>query len=322
MKKINLAKKALLPALIAVICSVVALTSVSYAWFTLGDTASISNIDVNVVAVDGIQISNYELKEWKGTWTADKFIENYPVANKFAPVSTDGVVNLDGDTKGTLDMFTGAIDITGALKLEADTKGNYYMFDIYVRLDKHNTIQLAEESLVNLINPEDPRADLAARVAFINLGTILFKDKNPNDHLDLEALNNPTAQGIKIWEPNSTKHINENGVVCNECVNELPEEALDDKCDKCGCTMGTIRYEGISATNGTKASVLTFDPNGADYDLFDLEAGYTKIRVYIWLEGQDADCHNKIASGAFRTLIQFKLKADEQAPAVDEPTEE
>ena len=44
MKKINLTKKAILPAIIAVICSVVALTSVSYAWFSLSDEASVISV--------------------------------------------------------------------------------------------------------------------------------------------------------------------------------------------------------------------------------------------------------------------------------------
>ena len=57
MKKVKLVKKALLPAVIAVFCSLVALTSVSYAWFTLGNDASIEGMDVNVQAAEGIQIS-------------------------------------------------------------------------------------------------------------------------------------------------------------------------------------------------------------------------------------------------------------------------
>ena len=57
MKKRSLVKKALLPAIVAVLCSVIALTSVSYAWFTLGSTASVSDIDVNVTAAEGLQIS-------------------------------------------------------------------------------------------------------------------------------------------------------------------------------------------------------------------------------------------------------------------------
>ena len=41
MKKNNTAKKAVLPALLAVLCSTAALTSVSYAWFTMGKEASV-----------------------------------------------------------------------------------------------------------------------------------------------------------------------------------------------------------------------------------------------------------------------------------------
>ena len=57
MKKKSLVKKALLPAIVAVMCSLLALTSVSYAWFTMGNEASVGAIDVNVQAAEGLQIS-------------------------------------------------------------------------------------------------------------------------------------------------------------------------------------------------------------------------------------------------------------------------
>ena len=40
---------------------------------------------------------------------------------------------------------------------------------------------------------------------------------------------------------------------------------------------------------------------------FELEAGVTKIRVYIWVEGQDADCINEIAGGLFDVNLMFSL---------------
>ena len=56
MKK-NLVKKAVLPALVALICSVVALTSVSYAWFSMGNQASVEGVEMNVTSAGGLQIS-------------------------------------------------------------------------------------------------------------------------------------------------------------------------------------------------------------------------------------------------------------------------
>ena len=45
----------------------------------------------------------------------------------------------------------------------------------------------------------------------------------------------------------------------------------------------------------------------ADSFTFELEAGINKIRIYIWLEGQDADCINNISFGDFTTNLAFSV---------------
>ena len=306
MKKINLAKKALLPALIAVICSVVALTSVSYAWFTLGTTAKIDSIDVNVVAVDGIQISNEDLETWKGLWSAAEMLgANYnkttneageEVYKTFNPASTDY-----SPVAGGLNMYSGEIDPNGDLQLEADTnETNYYAFDLYVRLDKDNTIQLdSEVSQVISSVVDGPMAHLAARIAFINMGTLALEEYDADE---LKAFDDPVE--MVIWEPNSTTHVD---VMTGE-VSEGQKVLIK----------GAYLEDGD--VTETAEVIDTKDFTDGNIDLFELEAGYTKIRVYIWLEGQDDDCNNKVAEGKFAATIQFAIK-EVQEPVDQEPVE-
>ena len=117
MKKINLTKKAILPAIIAVICSVVALTSVSYAWFSLGDSATVETINVNVVATDSIQISA-DGSKYSGILSVNDLKASALTRNQFptesiAPMSTAG--NVDAD--GFLEMFKGTIDEADSSKI-------------------------------------------------------------------------------------------------------------------------------------------------------------------------------------------------------------
>ncbi|MCQ2399658.1 MAG: hypothetical protein MJ072_04040, partial [Clostridia bacterium] len=56
MKKSNF-KKAALPVFAMLIASILSLTSVTYAWFTASTTATVDQIDVNVQAVGGLQIT-------------------------------------------------------------------------------------------------------------------------------------------------------------------------------------------------------------------------------------------------------------------------
>ena len=39
--------------------------------------------------------------------------------------------------------------------------------------------------------------------------------------------------------------------------------------------------------------------------IFDIERGITKVRIYIWLEGQDVDCENYSSVGNVSINIQF-----------------
>jgi hypothetical protein len=38
-----------------------------------------------------------------------------------------------------------------------------------------------------------------------------------------------------------------------------------------------------------------------------LSKTYSKMRVYIWLEGQDVDCINNISNGDFSVTLQFAV---------------
>ena len=39
--------------------------------------------------------------------------------------------------------------------------------------------------------------------------------------------------------------------------------------------------------------------------VFDLEAGVTKVRIYMWVEGQDVDCEDNASGGSVAYNLQF-----------------
>ena len=293
MKKRNLVKKALLPAVIAVVCSIVALTSVSYAWFTMGNTASVESIEVNVQAADGVQISA-DAVSWKSILPVAELkaqtSNQFPAADgKILPVSSVGnVVN------GKQEMFIGEVQEDGKTLVttkesEVQTGGNFIAFDFYVSLTTTKEFYLDAGSTVVALTGAEKNTQYAVRVSFINLGTADLA-------ADAPALGNAyNGAADYVWEPNSTSHIP-------------------------GVASGKLDYYGVKVENANGfnkdatddadnlAKVTTIDPAGAAQKLFDLGAGYTKIRVYIWLEGQDADCLNDISGGGFQVNLNFKTE--------------
>ena len=75
--------------------------------------------------------------------------------------------------------------------------------------------------------------------------------------------------------------------------------------------LNNLKIVDISADDAIEITQLeeveTFDLSNEDYVLFALGAGVTKIRVYVWVEGQDADCINEIAGGLFNVDLYFSL---------------
>ena len=108
--------------LLLLLATILLLTS-SYAWFTANQTVTISQLEVNVAAQNGLQISA-DGNKWSAKITKDDLeaaaatelykanLTNQFPAN-FAPVSTAGNV-----TSGKMDMFLGSVNANASGKDE------------------------------------------------------------------------------------------------------------------------------------------------------------------------------------------------------------
>ncbi|MBR6548518.1 MAG: hypothetical protein IKT68_03145 [Clostridia bacterium] len=291
----NLKKKALLPVIAMVLVSVVALSSATYAWFTTGNDATISNLNVQVVAADGIQIS-VDGTNWTSSLDTAALsdiaaiqaagytgVVNQLPAGQVNPVSTAGnVVN------GKMEMFTGTLDGTGNLTTSADvevagTNGNFIAFDLFFKMDSTKTIKLGYTGSQVIAGTTDSDAETAVRVAFIDLG-------NAATAANARSLN--TAASTKIWEPNAT--------VRSAAANAQFADANDGQ----KLTYNGVKEAGVNIGDSQKQQVETFTMT-ADTDILTLEKGYNKVRIYIWMEGEDLDCLNGTSGGVFNTTLKF-----------------
>lgn len=291
----NLKKKALFPVIAMVLVSVVALSSATYAWFTTGNDATINNLNVQVVAADGIQIS-VDGTNWTSSLDTAALsdiaaiqaagytgVVNQMPAGQVNPVSTAGnVVN------GKMEMFTGNLSASGELSTAADvetagTNGNFIAFDVFFKMDSTKTIKLAYSGSQVIAGTTDSDAETAARVAFIDLG---------NATTAAAARSLTTAASTKIWEPNAT--------VRSAAANAQFAEPKDGQ----KLTYKGVKEAGTNIGDSQKADVETFTMS-ADTDILTLEKGYNKVRIYIWMEGEDIDCLNGTSGGVFNTTLKF-----------------
>lgn len=307
-------RKGLMPALLGAVCSVVALTSVSYAWFTIGNQANIGQLDVNVQSADGMQISA-NASDWKSSLPIAE-LQKTELGNQFVselkPVSTDGKIS-----SGVHNMFKGTVEADGGISAVAHTS-DYVYFDFYVRLDSDKKLSLANNSYV-IAGATDKDSELAVRVSFVNEGVVTNGKVE-----DAQKLLNGTS--AVIWEPNVNEHNKTNtnngmtGPKTYEGVNSaityvnnkyVPETRTGDD----PLTKDLVEEEYTTTYAHHFSAVDTKKPaynntNGKtteSLDLFDLKAGINKVRVYIWLEGQDVDCTNEVSAGSISVGLNFSV---------------
>lgn len=308
----------------------------SYAWFTANKNVTVSTLNVNVQAQNGIQISTNGTT-WKSVIsnaditgahaTYNSSVNQIPTTME--PVSTGGNAN----AQGQLEMFLGVVtaDAAGDFKLTATKQtdqeengptatGKYIAFDLFFKVDADTPIYLTTESKVTTPDVTDNGIQNAARVAFGILGNTTAG----SDLSTIQGLNAGTGSRYYIWEPNNNLHsaasithakdtygltISDNHATAIPYSGIIKDITSDNnvKVGEANATSHSTLFKDVTPDYSTKA--------GADFSayvqMFTLTKGVTKVRVYMWIEGQDVDCQN----GASGSNADFDLKFSTDAAA-------
>lgn len=345
-KKVNLKSAILLLLLLAIL-----LTASTYAWFTANKTVTIDDIDVNIAAQNGLQISANGV-DWKSVLTINDLKTGYTTASGVSdtnqipatmePVSTAGEIS-DGKMK----MFYGEIDpVDGDYSLTAEateaeakgTTGKYVAFDIFLKVnqDENNVILGSNSHVVFKESTTDRGIQNAARVAFLLEGN---SDENAGQEAFVaqnSAVSFTTASQTttKIWEPNSDVHtasavtygqgtykmgVSSHPEGKNITISEsnsavIPTYGINKDITSGIKLINAFYGKDFDNENAVLDSFTNIVPSYTTkatmedvQNAFSLKKGVTKVRVYMWIEGQDVDCENS-ASGSDATFkVEFRL---------------
>lgn len=349
-RKTNVKSSIMVLLLIAIL-----LIASTYAWFTSNRTVTISSIDVNVAASSGIQISvdgvtwktiitGEELLAANGSTTYPGAVNQIPTgsgASELSPVSSAGnIVN------GKMEMFYGVVEADeaagGVYKLratkETDTAGQagrYIAFDVFVKVDQESDIYLTDSS--DVVVPEsssDNGIKNAARVAFCVLGhSNNLTSLNGTEYQNLLDENPRTI----IWEPNYDQHKdsailhaqNEYGQTITSTGAKLNYYGVSEAIETPQILTAQTHMTEITNTLGTTVGrqALTKQDDGSGKNPYTqgtlklqenkMAAGVSKVRIYMWVEGQDYDCENAASGTAIRFDVGFTI--DEKAANLPNP---
>ena len=311
------------------------LSTTTYAWFTVNRVVSIDSLDIKVNVKGGLEIST-DATNWKNTLVSTDIIgarDNYPgsinqLPSMLEPVSTGGELN----NNHFLNMYYGLAQIinghdyyslNSTLQTDAegngDNSGKYMAFDVFLKLGTNNPIYLTTNSGTTIPDGvADNGIENAIRVAFVIQGhTGLESGVNT-----IQNLLNSTNDDVVIWEPNYDMHttygVNHALNIYNLTTSETNAERLpydgiisefgykdDVSLSRATATNYPTYFKtvdvDIPTVNNFKNSVLVI-PNGT--------MGFYKIRVYIWIEGQDVDCEDNASVGDVLFNIGFSTVVD------------
>ena len=229
-------KKRLFLLLFLLVMTAVMLTTSTYAWFTSNRTVTVEDINVNVAASGGIQISvdgsswktivtNADLTNAHSTYAA----ATNQIPSTLKPVST-AAASLDSN--GYMSMWLGTVSTSETSEnmgeyiistqdvstvednsvanpgANSGTNGSFVMFDLFLRLDDstntaNKMLYLTTASNVTIqTGSTDLGTKNAARVAFIKESSIA----TGSSLSDIQALKSTNASDIYLWEPNYNAH--------------------------------------------------------------------------------------------------------------------
>ena len=307
--------------LLVLLLTAILLIASTYAWFTSNRTVTVDSIQVNVAAVNGLQIST-NASDWSAFIDADDILSNaYSGAvnrlpDTLYPVSTAKGLNADG----TMKMFLGSVEtdkdsshstfgeylLTTTATDDSVAKPSYVVFDMFLRLDgaTAQTIYLTKDAGV-LGKTEGKGIENASRVAFV-------KEGYTADVSDISTITTAKAtdsDNVIIWEPNNNAHTSASIAHANSVYNTTITSS-----QVIPSYYGVnSEFENVDLKDHDESRFTLVTPDiktgtqMASTEFITLEPGITKFRVYLWIEGQDYDCQNSASGANMELNLQFSL---------------
>lgn len=306
-------KRRILLALIMLIISGISLTTATYAWFTANRAVSVQEIDVKAQASGGIQISA-DAEKWSNEVTINellaeglvgKGIHNYIPDTALKPVTTVGVNN----KTGAFDFYLGELNDAGdkvTLTSIADDSKNYVAFDLYFYSATPQTIEFNAGTQVvakNVDTPASAATDTGLKSS-VRVGFLVQGNDPTATPTTSRALAGGVAKDQTIWEPNADIHTDYATNMLHASGIMTTYGGIAEGVAVGMTAANTTNFKAVDTGLKTSTQAQVY-PSGT---IFSFLAGITKVRVYVWLEGQDIDNEDTASLGTgVGVMLKFKI---------------
>ena len=311
--------------LLLLLVTTLSLSVSSYAWFTTNRLVRVDLLNVNVRAQGGIEIS-VDGTNWKSSVSVEDIInakDTYQTNTNQLPTTIEAVSTAGKINNGKIEIYHGnavnnavgdyILETTRSVEIQSSegSQGKFITFDLFLKTNKNTALYLTPESNATYSGDKSVGIENAVRFAFIEEGTT-FVGSSLNT---IQSMTTNDQSKVHIWEPNYDTHT-EYGIENAKDIYNInitnPSESLN--------------YDGVISEISKTAGVTTSTANEETYpeyfarvkvdyytknnfdnniEIFTINSGITKIKVYMWIEGQDVDCENNAAVGNIALNLNF-----------------
>ncbi|MBQ2723384.1 MAG: hypothetical protein IJF72_01885 [Clostridia bacterium] len=267
----NSKSKVLMTSVIMLVVAVMALTTATYAWFISADSASVTDITMQAASASGIRFSADNGTTWK----------NYLVVGEASDNATPDI-EIEIPSDGYNPTSTNAVLNSGAFSFFY--AHSYEDGFVVVEEDPANFIHLAFKIRLDGDSATTQHLWLTSDSAITSNGSL-------DSILRVAFVYNNT---VKVWQPNQEQANTYKPLVTEKESVQLPVSSIITDTDVIGDEIGSNHLVGGAAN----LPVFDFaNPQGTSVE-YDVE-------IYIWLEGQDPDCTNAVASQNITANLVF-----------------
>ena len=312
-------------AILMILFTGVILTASTYAWFTANKTVTVSEIDVNVTTSEGLQIST-DASTWKTVISNDDITgvtyegSTNQLPGQTASIKPTSTVGEIDTATGFMKMFVGDVTsnasgdyiltATQSIETKSTTTGDFVVFDLFFQTNAAASVYLTSNSTVGSVGTATGIQN-ASRVGFVVQG---HADVG-SDAATIRALKSDGTVPAVIWEPNNDVHTAAAVKHAADVYQISTQQAGAPKLAYKGVKKDIYKTANIPLNSAETEYFADVKPNISTtvagipkekYErVFDLEAGVTKVRIYMWVEGQDVDCEDNASGGSVAYNLQF-----------------
>ena len=182
---------------------------------------------------------------------------------------------------------------------------------MFLKTNNNTQLYLTPESNATYGGNKSVGIENAVRFAFVEEGTTFTGAPLGT----IQSMTTSDQSKVHIWEPNYDTHT-EYGIENARDVYQMNITSPSEPLNYDGVLNEIPKIAGITTNNASENKYpMYFQRVNIDYytknnfdnnvQIFSINSGITKIKVYMWIEGQDVDCENNAAIGNVALNLSF-----------------